>query len=194
MRLMLRPPQEGGRASPHGPTQRPRPFSLPLLVALAVAALAALCVSITPCAVGAASSSSSHPPPLVYRSSLSLMHPLVADVFRLRVESEAPLQWADVHYAVLQADEAEWANNQTALRQRQINFMMQSESNTAFVLNYVRLGSEHSGRAQRSLCVEVRLSLTQPLMHRFVAAVASVCVFTLRSTFLLRPVKASLLS
>jgi len=86
----------------------------------------------------------------VYRSSLSLMHPLVADVFRLRVESEAPLQWADVHYAVLQADEAELANNQTALRQRQINFMMQSESNTAFVLNYVSrwaasTADEHSG-------------------------------------------------
>lgn len=191
MRLMQRPPQEGGRASPPGPTPRPRPFSLPLL---ALAALAALCVSIVPCAVGAASSTSPPPPPLVYRSSLSLMHPLVADVFRLRVESEAPLQWADVHYAVLQADEAEWANNQTALRQRQINFMMQSESNTAFVLNYVRLGSERSGRAKRPLCVEVRLSLTQPLMRRFVANVASACACFLRSTFPLRPAKVSRLS
>lgn len=137
MRTMQRQPQEGGERR-DSPASRPRPFSLPLLVALAAAALVALCVSIVPCAVEAASSSASHPPPLVYRSSLSLMHPLVADVFRLRVESEAPLQWADVHYAVLQADEAELANNQTALRQRQINFMMQSESNTAFVLNYVR--------------------------------------------------------
>jgi hypothetical protein len=70
----------------------------------------------------AVTAASSTPTALQYHASLTLMHPLVNDVYTMALTTNQPIEWADAHYVVLQRTDP---FNVTALNQKQINFMMQ---------------------------------------------------------------------
>lgn len=115
-----------------------------------------------------AQSSFSSPSSLQYRASLSLMHPLVADVYAMRVATSAPLRAAHMYYAVL----ARGASiNQTALEAKHAHAVMQPDArNTTHSLFYV---SSHG--AQRLLVSRVLVGLS--LTHFFALLSSSLIRF-----------------